>query len=182
MGHIHNQPYEFDFTVSAYIFRFSETEQRCLMLMHRHKLLSWILPVGGHIELTETPWQAMVREVKEEAGYGINELQVLQPKDRIKGLSGVVQAPAPLVINSHRFSDDHFHTDISYALVVDSIAQGSIIDNESQEFLWVNQYQLAALSEAETVLDVQQIGAFAFSFCLVNWEAVAASSFSTKNP
>jgi len=163
-------------------FGFSETEQSFLMLMHRHKLLSRILQVGGHIELTETPWQAMVREVKEEAGYGINELQVLQPKDRIKGLSGVVQAPMPMVINSHRFSDDHFHTDFSYAFLVDSVARGAISDNESQEFLWVNQDQLAALSEAETFLNVQQIGAFACSYCLVNWEAVAASSFSTKNP
>jgi len=48
-----------------------------LLLLHRSKEPNRgkYIPVGGHIEPFETPRQAAVREVREEAGYTVHDLQ-----------------------------------------------------------------------------------------------------------
>lgn len=67
MAHIHTAPGQHDNTVTLYIVRQFGTEWKGLLHMHRkhHRLL----PVGGHVELDETPWQSAVHELREEAGY-----------------------------------------------------------------------------------------------------------------
>ncbi len=62
MTHIHEK---IDFVVSARIVY----EDKILLVYH--KLLQKWLPVGGHIELDETPEEAIFREVKEECGLDI---------------------------------------------------------------------------------------------------------------
>jgi len=64
MAHIHTAPNQHDHTVTAYIIRIDKDEPRALL--HMHKKLNVLLPVGGHIELDETPWAAMAHELEEE--------------------------------------------------------------------------------------------------------------------
>lgn len=115
MAHIHTQPGQHDHTVTAYIVRTDSTEPK--ILLHMHKKLSRLLTVGGHIELDETPWQAIAHELQEESGYSLNELLVLQPKERLAGLSGVVMHPYPVVMNTHNVAPGHDHSDTGYAFV-----------------------------------------------------------------
>lgn len=42
------------------------------VLLHKHKKFAIWLPVGGHIELGESPEEAVVREIKEECGLEVD--------------------------------------------------------------------------------------------------------------
>lgn len=115
MPHIHTEPEQYDFTVSAYIINPVDRT----VLLHKHKLLGiWVQP-GGHVELNENPWQALKHELLEETGYNINTLMVLQPTMQFTGLVETVH-PTPLVYRTHEFptgDNKHFHTDAAYGLV-----------------------------------------------------------------
>lgn len=60
MAHIHTQAGQHDHTVTLYIIRIDTTEPKAWL--HKHKKMKVLLPVGGHIELSETPWQAAAHE------------------------------------------------------------------------------------------------------------------------
>lgn len=77
MPHIHTAPNQHDHTVTGYVIRTDGDQPRALL--HVHKKLGKLLPPGGHIELDETPWAAMLHELREEAGYDAGQLLVLQP-------------------------------------------------------------------------------------------------------
>lgn len=64
MSHIHSGNNQHDLTVTAYIVRIDTPEPQALL--HLHKKLGVLLPVGGHVELSETPWQAIAHELEEE--------------------------------------------------------------------------------------------------------------------
>lgn len=64
MPHIHEK---FDFVVSAFIV--CDTH---VALVHHKKIGCW-LPIGGHIELDETPDEALAREIKEEFGQEVGK-------------------------------------------------------------------------------------------------------------
>ena len=68
------------FTIGA--FAIILDEQQHVLLCHRRDHDLWNLP-GGRVESGETPWEAVVREVREELG-----LQVA-----IRGLAGVYSKP-----------------------------------------------------------------------------------------
>ena len=53
------------FTATVYIFHDGKT------LLHKHRKHGRWLPAGGHIEESETPEEAALREVKEETGLEI---------------------------------------------------------------------------------------------------------------
>lgn len=72
MPHIHAQ---IDFVVSAFILNSSGS--KVLLVQHR-KLNGWF-PPGGHIELHETPDDALWREIWEETGLLRSQLTVLGP-------------------------------------------------------------------------------------------------------
>jgi 8-oxo-dGTP diphosphatase len=56
------------FTIGVFAVIVDERQQ--VLLCHRGDIDRWNLP-GGRVELGETPWQALVREVKEEVGIEI---------------------------------------------------------------------------------------------------------------
>ena len=60
MAHIHNEPGQHDLTVSAFIINVSDKENPKILLC-RHKKLGKLLQPGGHVELDENPWQAVLR-------------------------------------------------------------------------------------------------------------------------
>ena len=129
MAHLHCAPGQHDLTVSAYIIRLAGdggaapaagTGPEPLCLVHRHKRIGRLMQVGGHVELDETPWAALAHEVREESGYDLDQLDVLQTGPEVAGAvdtDGAVAHPQPFLVNTQMLPCQHFHTDLTYALV-----------------------------------------------------------------
>ena len=71
------------------------------VLLHQHKKLGRWLPPGGHIDPGETPWEAAVREVREETG-----LAAAHPR----------LAPVVVRVDVHETGWGHVHLDLCYHL------------------------------------------------------------------
>ena len=116
MPHIHTDPGHHDHTVSALLLRVDGGQPK--ILLHKHKTLKRYMQFGGHIELDENPWQTLVRELREEAGYELSQLQLLQPTRRIKNMRSGILHPIPLSYGTYAYDDlKHHHTDADYAFV-----------------------------------------------------------------
>lgn len=172
MPHIHTEPGQHDLTVSAYIIRTDGPEP--VVLLHRHRKLGKLFQFGGHVELDETPWQTIIREVAEEAGYGVDQLQVLQPFDRVLSDSNIVtQHPYPLVLLTVPYggtSDTHFHTDIAFGFVVTEPPQLKLGEGESIDIQMFNRYQLRCLTEEHAIENVRKISLFALDVYNGSWQ------------
>ncbi len=79
--------------------------------MHHKKLDVWLYP-GGHVEDTETPDEALVREVKEETGL---DIEIIGEKDEnlADQKNDVSVLHNPYVVLCERVGD-HYHNDIAY--------------------------------------------------------------------
>ncbi len=172
MPHIHTNPGQHDLTVTAFIVRTDTSEPQ--VLLHMHKKLKVLLPVGGHVELNETPWQAIAHELEEESGYKLEQLDVLQPKSRIRSLKSVDLHPYPLAINTHPIPDNHFHTDIEYAFVAHGDPSGIIGEGESADMRWVTRAELETLDGMDVVIDTKQAYLFILDEALNEWEHIPA--------
>ena len=175
MAHIHNEPGQHDYTVGAYVIRLDQEEPK--VLLHLHKKMQMLLPIGGHIELDETPWQAVLREVEEESGYSAEQLKVLQPKQRITSLSDIIVHPQPVVVSDQDVSSDHFHTDLGYAFVVQGDPSGVIGEGESDELRWLTKSELDKLMVAEIFPNTREIYDFILTDCLANWDTVLTNQY-----
>ncbi len=176
MPHIHTEPNQHDHTVTGYIIRTDTPEPRALL--HMHKKLGILLPIGGHIELHETPWQAIAHELVEESGYTLDQLQLLQPLDIISNLTGVALHPYPLVLNTHSITDDHFHSDIAYGFTaIDDPAQ-AIGETESADIRWLDASELQELSEDVIRPNTKEVYNFLFETALAKWQQVSPTRFA----
>ena len=180
MPHIHTEKNQHDLTVTAYIVRLDKDEPRALL--HIHRKLNILLPVGGHVELLETPWQAIAHELEEESGYTISQLKILQPKSRIKKMTKVAQHPYPLSMNTHDIPLHHFHTDIEYAFVAESDPTLSIEDGESFDLRWLSSKELNELSKDMIFDNTKEVYNFIFNEALEVWDRVATSEFLLDYP
>jgi 8-oxo-dGTP pyrophosphatase MutT (NUDIX family) len=135
-----------------------------------HKKLAKLLAVGGHIELDETPWEAIVHEISEESGYNISDLTILQPKERITELGGAILHPYPLVINTHHVDDQHLHTDISYGFIAQSDPKESVQEGESLDLRWYTYADLLKLQDHEMSQNAKQAYEFMFKVPLTSWD------------
>lgn len=177
MAHIHTEDNQHDMTASAFIVRTDLEEPSLLLHMHK-KLGMWMQP-GGHIELDENPWQAVLHEIEEETGYELGQLMILQPSLRLKTLTGAVLHPQPVIHNTHDFNHQstHKHTDVAYAFVANGSPTGKPHEGESTDFRWVNIDQLRALGHTEILRNVQETADFILTQVLSKWEPVELSSF-----
>jgi 8-oxo-dGTP diphosphatase len=178
MAHIHTQPGQHDHTASAYIIRTDLNAPK--IMLHLHKKIGKYLQFGGHVELHETPWQAVTHELREESGYDIDQLRILQPANRVKSLSDAVLHPQPASHSTHPFGGgtNHFHTDIGYAIVANQPPRHKPDDGESTTIKLLTREELAAMPESDLPDNVKQIGLFIFDYCLANWETVPATEFN----
>jgi len=176
MPHIHTHPGQHDLTTTAFIIRTDGSEPRGLL--HRHRKLGLLLPVGGHVELHETPWAASLHEIAEEAGYVINQLTVMQPKERIKQMDDVKIHPVPLFLQTHEFKTDegHSHIDIGFLFVTNEEPAMPPADGESAELLWLTNDEIQA-RRAEMPADIAQIYDFSFMVALAGWEMVEPGAY-----
>lgn len=108
-----------DFTVAVFVL----WQERSLL--HKHKKLGMWLPCGGHIEKSELPDEAAVREVLEESGVlvellGERALAIDYPKQLIR----------PRGIQLERISENHEHIDLIYFAQAVAGYDGYLLEND----------------------------------------------------
>ena len=175
--HLNTEPHGHDVTISAWIFRRTDGVWRALVHKHR-KMGIWLQP-GGHIEHTENPWQALVHEMREETGYEVGQLGVLQPLPRMVDGVHDVMHPVPAVMNTHSPYRGHFPSDLVMALTTDQDPAHEPRKGESRELAWLTPGEYAALQGAEpdavaimTMLAEKVVGA---------WYEIPATAWSLKD-
>lgn len=181
MPHIHNEPDQHDITVSAWIIRKDGGEGwRCLV--HYHKKMDVLMQVGGHIELNETPWQAVAHELLEESGYELSDLSVLQlTNERIEKTSNVVH-PVPFAANTYLVGNEHFHSDFSYGFIAKDVPHVAVQGNESSDLRWLTLAELKeGVASGEVLSDVAPIYEYLLKHVGVLVE-LPADSFSIRKP
>ncbi len=123
-----------------------------ILLMRHKKLNKWLFP-GGHIDLSETPDMAIIREVKEETGLNlklINFSELNQAPEEIKKLA------VPFHANLHNVGDhDHY---CSYYL--GTVNNSNFIKNhESKDLKWFNLEEIKVLENLPP--SIKQMAIFA---------------------
>lgn len=150
MPHIHTEPNQHDMTVSAYVLRKDGGEWKCLV--HMHRKIDMLMQIGGHIELNQTPWQAIAEELLDEAGYDLSELKILQPDWRMRNMTETVLHPVPFCMNTHSVGNDHYHSDCIYAFTAEHLPDNLPKHTESHDLRWYSLEQLQLQADAGVAL------------------------------
>ncbi|HLX89372.1 MAG TPA: NUDIX domain-containing protein [Acidimicrobiales bacterium] len=106
-------------------------------VLHRHKRLHRWLQPGGHVEAGEPPWQAALREAREETGLA---------------LSHPGGEPRLLHVDVHHAAKGHEHLDLRYLLLAGD-GEPAPADGESPHVRWFD------WDEAEELADDALAGA-----------------------
>jgi 8-oxo-dGTP pyrophosphatase MutT (NUDIX family) len=175
MPHIHTKPGQHDHTASTFLFRTDFDEPK--IMLHFHKKLKSYMQFGGHIELHESPWQAVIHELKEESGYDIDQVRILQPKKRLEKISGAAVHPQPVIHTTHPIGDDHFHTDSAYAVITDEEPHGLPDEGESTDIKLFTRLELVNLPDDKILENVREIALYIFDNCLDSWQPVSTKTF-----
>lgn len=163
-------PGQFCLTVSALVFTDEATP---LVLVHQHKRYPVVIQPGGHVDPGEHPWQAVVRELGEEAGIAPEQLQALSP---VEFTPGPGQFPAPVGLDVHEVSQGATHTDLIFAFVIDGPPRTPPQAGESSQLLWLS---LPALAAHPLVPDRVAALAVALQPGLTSWLRVPAMQVGT---
>jgi len=176
MPHIHTKPGEHDLTTSAFIVRLDMREPA--IMLHRHKKLGKWIQFGGHVEVNETPWQAVSHEIVEESGYAMSQLQLLQPAMRPPIISDTTFHPQPLAIHTHPFKGlDHFHTDITFAFVTREAPLHAVADGESSIIQAFTAGELRTIPEDDIPDNVRVLALYVLDKCLLEYEQVSTATY-----
>ncbi len=94
------------FTASALIIKDDK-----VLLVHHKKMGVWLYP-GGHVEGTETPDEALIREVKEETNL---DVEILGERDEnLADLNNNVSVLYNPYVVLCELVGDHYHNDMVY--------------------------------------------------------------------
>jgi 8-oxo-dGTP diphosphatase len=118
--------------VTGYVL--DRAHQRVLLLFHK-KLQMW-LPAGGHVEATEDPARAVLREVQEETGLRVKVL------GRTPGgmAPRVLMLPTPHHVQVEVIDGVHEHIDLVYAC---EVVSGRLREShESEGLRWFSREDL----------------------------------------
>ncbi len=177
MPHIHTQPGQIDSTVTMYLFR--RRDGVVETMLHMHKKLKKLMPIGGHIELDETSWQAVAHEMEEESGYELARLKLLQPRLRLVSLDNAIVHPQPMAMNTHEIGKGHFHSDTAYAFLVDGEPTKTLAENESSDIRWMTMDDIDRLSSTDIYSNVSEICRF-ITDNFSEWEIVDTNKYSLE--
>lgn len=131
------------------------------------------------MELHETPWQTIIHELKEETGYDISQLRLLQPANTLPHLTKSVVHPYPLALVTYKYGDiDHFHTDTAFGFVTDQTPLNTIEDGESKDIKLLTRKEVLNSSDKLVPKNVKEMVLHIMDQILKDWEQVDASSFA----
>lgn len=181
MAHIHTRPGDHDHTVSFFIIRTDFSEPR--LILHRHRRLGKLMMFGGHVELNENPWQAAVRELREESGYSPEQLNILQPERPPLTMPGAAVHPVPVCQATGAYPGDvsHFHADTAYAFTTGEAPHRLPDSGESRDFLLVTAGELEALTDEDIEPMFKNLGRVILSWYLPNWNPVRLLEFDSES-
>lgn len=111
------------------------------VLLVKHKGLKKWIPAGGHLEVDETPDDALVREMKEELNL---DVEILNRNDipKAKGRSDIRrQLALPFYSNLHTVGD-HEHFCLFYLVIPKNAEQLEVNKDELDEAEWFTAKQL----------------------------------------
>jgi len=179
MPHIHTEPGQYDHTVSIYIFRTDFDEPK--VMLHFHRKFSTYAQFGGHIELHENPWQTAIHELKEESGYDIEQLRILQPEGSTPRMTTAVVHPFPAIHATLTYpgQSGHFHTDTMYAFTADEAPRNMPDEGESTDIQLFTKQELISLSNDKIDNVTREAALYIFDNCLVTWRPLLPSDFKS---
>ena len=96
-------------------------DERSRVLLHRHKRLGRWLQPGGHLDAGEVPWQAAVRETREETGVVADHPPT---------------GPRLVHVDVHEGPRGHVHLDLRYLLTAAGGADLVPDEGESPDVAW----------------------------------------------
>ena len=84
----------------------------------------------------------------------------------------------PIDINTHRFSPDHFHTDLAYGFVATAEPHLQPLEDESLDLRWLTVTELkAAAARGEAIEDIVPLYECLVNDYVNNWQLVDPLSF-----
>ena len=112
------------------------------------------------------------------------ELKVLQPKNRLKIVTGAYVQPQPFLVNVHRIGENHFHDDLDYVFITEQEAALPPAAGESDEIRWMNLAEIRSLPDDMMLANVRDIFEYLMTNLLSNleWEAIPADAFVVDSP
>lgn len=108
------------------------------ILLHHHRRLDRWLQMGGHLEASESPSAAALREGREESGLA--DLTLL-----VAGIFDVDVHPIP----GHKGDPGHFHYDVRYLAATGKPKSIAMDAAESKALAWVDLDKAIALMDEE---------------------------------
>jgi 8-oxo-dGTP pyrophosphatase MutT (NUDIX family) len=178
MPHIHTEPGQHDHTVSFFIIRTDFDEPK--VMYHVHRKTGKLTMFGGHVELNETPWEAALHEIVEESGYAHEQLQILQPAQRLSFLTDAVVHPQPVVNSTGQYPGvvPHYHTDTMYALLASGEPLGAPEEGESTDIRLYTLEEIAAIPSSMIFEAWREVGQYILSTIHRTWEPLPLTTFN----
>jgi ADP-ribose pyrophosphatase YjhB (NUDIX family) len=153
MPHLHTHPGQYDYTVSGYLVHGNKT------LLIKHKYLPiWTAP-SGHIELNETPIEALFKEIEEEAGVHRVNLELIETSTATKTMArgeDNTYLPVPFDLEYHAIDSTHSHINMAYILKSSTNHVEPKV-GESNTFKWFTIEELAKFGETRPAIINQAI-------------------------
>lgn len=181
MAHIHTKHNQHDTTISTYIVMLDGAQPK--FLLHMHKKFGKIIQLGGHVELDETPWQAVQHELIEESGYTLAELDVLQPFEEKVHIDNVVVAPVPFIVNTFKVNDIHYHDDLGFVFVATRKPMSLPLDGESKDLRWLTIADMKTMHADSTIpQNVIDLCQAILAIAIPMYHRIPAMSYSLEKP
>lgn len=131
------------FTVSIFIVHEDK------VLLHLHKKAKKILPLGGHIEINESPQETCIREAQEESGLEIN---LYNPINNELKEACEVEGEKLLINPMHtifgEITPEHCHIDFVYYASAKSY-ETKPADGESNLLKWYTKDELKSANNIQ---------------------------------
>ena len=131
---------QFDKSITATVYIVENNK----VLLHMHKKYKTQFPVGGHVESDEFPYQAAIREAKEESGFDVElvKTEIAENYD----IGRVERIPMPFC--TYQCGSEKEFYDFSFIATIKS-GELSPADGESTEFRWFGREELEKTNEVK---------------------------------